>query len=292
MASNRFKLIYSSSDDTKPTQNTPLEELKEKGVPAIPEEDPVKVPKYCSHCGKQGEIYNGVIPVRGLKPYTWLLCVLAIVLIWAYVWWYAQNDGATSSWIINIGLIVSPIALSLCALLVMKKLASPHPGQAVICHDCHAAFPLSEAPKFTQGWDMNKFVLVLQGQDKKSRRRKAMAEKLAKKAGMSVTDMQSTLQRTTQDAPAVNASSSSVSTLEQQTQAACTSEARPDEARKVVSTTAVSDTEEFREGFTQEAPQELPQEAAQRELTPEEIGIAAAREAQKPNKNSMLGRLF
>lgn len=290
MASNRFKLIYSSSDDAKPTQNTPLEELKEKGVQTPPKEEPTVVtPKFCSHCGKEGEIYNGLIPVRGLKPYAWLLCVLFIALVWVYVWWYAQNDGATSSWIINIGLIVSPIALSLCALLVMRKLSAPHPGQAVICHDCCAAFPLSEAPRFTQGWDMDKFMLVLHGQDKKSRRRKAMAEKLAKKAGMSVSDMRenlvSTPQKSKQDAVQGIETDSSV-----EVEKNSPTETTDSGVQNASDTEGYAKTHETQNAS--DTHRTTPEESPTRALTPEEIGIAAAHEARKPNKNSMLGRLF
>lgn len=293
MASNRFKIIYSNSDDTKSTQYSRLEELKEKGVSAAPQEEPVvTTPKYCTHCGKEGEIYNGLIPVRGLKPYTWLLCTLFIVAVWVYVWWYAQHDGATSSWLINIGLVLSPIALSLCALIVMKKLSSPHPGQAVICHDCSAAYPLSDAPKFTQGWDMDKFMLVLHGQDKKSRRRKAMMEKLVKKAGLSSTDAR----RVMQQATAASAPAGSAATA---TSAATTPAPSPAPAAPAAPTAAA--VQAAAPATPSPAPAEVPvtattpvdpQPQPARELTPEEIGIAAAREAVKPNKNSLLGRIF
>lgn len=276
MASNRFKIIYSNSDETKSTQYSRLEELKEKGVQAVPQEEPtITTPKFCPHCGKEGEIYSGLIPVRGLKPYTWLLCTLFIVAVWVYVWWYAQNEGALSSWLINIGLVISPIALSLCALIVMKKLASPHLGQAVICHDCNAAHPLSEAPRFTQGWDMNKFMLALHGQDKKSRRRKAMMEKLVKKAGMSASEARSAVQK----ASAVSApASATVSTGTTSSAAAVSAlDSVP------ISATAAAATEE------PSAP--VAQQPA-RELTPEEVGIAAARADRTPNKNSLLGRIF
>lgn len=276
MASNRFKIIYSNSDETKSTQYSRLEELKEKGVQAVPQEEPtITTPKFCPHCGKEGEIYSGLIPVRGLKPYTWLLCTLFIVAVWVYVWWYAQNEGALSSWLINIGLVISPIALSLCALIVMKKLASPHLGQAVICHDCNAAYPLSEAPRFTQGWDMNKFMLALHGQDKKSRRRKAMMEKLVKKAGMSASEARSAVQK----ASAVSApASATVSTGTTSSAAAASAlDSVP------ISATAAAATEE------PSAP--VAQQPA-RELTPEEVGIAAARADRTPNKNSLLGRIF
>lgn len=279
MASNRFKIIYSNSDDTKPTQYTRLQELKEKGVQAAPQEERVvatsATPKFCPHCGKEGELYSGLIPVRGLKPYTWLLCTLFIVAVWVYVWWYTQNDGATSSWLINIGLVISPIALSLCALIVMKKLSSPHHGQAVICHDCKAAYALSDAPSFTQGWDMDKFMLVLQGQDKKSRRRKAMMEKLVKKAGLSSSQ--------------VSAATSAVATATAATAASAPPTPAPSAATvPVTSSPAVASAAVSEESVAPVASESQPV----RELTPEEIGIAAAREAQKPNKNSLLGRIF
>lgn len=280
MASNRFKIIYSNSDDTKPTQYTRLQELKEKGVQTTPQEETVAAtpatPKFCPHCGKEGELYSGLIPVRGLKPYTWLLCTLFIVAVWVYVWWYTQNDGATSSWLINIGLVISPIALSLCALIVMKKLSSPHHGQAVICHDCKAAYALSEAPSFTQGWDMDKFMLVLQGQDKKSRRRKAMMEKLVKKAGLSSSQVAAAK-------PAVAAATATTTTT--------AASATPTPASAVASAPATPSPAVAPAAVTEGST--TPVEAQPvRELTPEEIGIAAAREAQKPNKNSLLGRIF
>lgn len=277
MASNRFKIIYSNSDETKSTQYSRLEELKEKGAQAAPQEEPtITTPKFCPHCGKEGEIYSGLIPVRGLKPYTWLLCTLFIVVVWVYVWWYAQNEGALSSWIINIGLVISPIALSLCALIVMKKLASPHLGQAVICHDCNAAYPLSEAPQFTQGWDMDKFMLVLHGQDKKSRRRKAMMEKLVKKAGMSTSEARSVVQK----ASAVSVPASAAASTE------TTSSATAASALDPAPMTATADA-----AATEEPSAPVAQQPA-RELTPEEVGIAAARADRTPNKNSLLGRIF
>lgn len=277
MASNRFKIIYSNSDETKSTQYSRLEELKEKGVQAAPQEEPtITTPKFCPHCGKEGEIYSGLIPVRGLKPYTWLLCTLFIVVVWVYVWWYAQNEGALSSWIINIGLVISPIALSLCALIVMKKLSSPHLGQAVICHDCNAAYPLSEAPQFTQGWDMDKFMLVLHGQDKKSRRRKAMVEKLVKKAGLSSSEVRSV----TQKASAVSVPASAAASTE------TTSSATAASALDPAPMTATADA-----AATEEPSAPVAQQPA-RELTPEEVGIAAARADRTPNKNSLLGRIF
>lgn len=269
MASNRFRIIYSNSDEAESAQYSRLEELKEKGVQAVPQEEPtITTPKFCPHCGKEGEIYSGLIPVHGLKPYTWLLYTLFIVAVWVYVWWYAQNEGALSSWLINIGLVISPIALSLCALIVMKKLASPHLGQAVICHDCNAAYPLSEAPRFTQGWDMNKFMLILQGQDKKSRRRKAMMEKLVKKAGMSASEARSAVQKASATAATETTSSAA---------AASALDSVP------ITATAAAATEE------PSAP--VAQQPA-RELTPEEVGIAAARADRTPNKNSLLGRIF
>ena len=118
-------------------------------------------------------------------------------------------------------------------------------------------------------------MLVLHGQDKKSRRRKAMMEKLVKKAGMGASEARSAVQK----ASAVAAPASATAATETTSSAAAASAL---DSVPITATAAAA---------TEEPPVPVAQQPA-RELTPEEVGIAAARADRTPNKNSLLGRIF
>lgn len=101
-------------------------------------------------------------------------------------------------------------------------------------------------------------------------------EKLVKKAGMSTSEAQ---QCCTKSVCGLAAPASATAATETTSSAAAASAL---DSVPITATAAAA---------TEEPPVPVAQQPV-RELTPEEVGIAAARADRTPNKNSLLGRIF
>lgn len=182
MGKSRFKLVYSFDEEEGETRQEKIEAEIKRRLAEQKKQREQPPTKPCTQCSEEAMVYDGLVPVKGVKAYIWLLMFLFIAGVWAYAVWYFMQGSAQNSWILMIGLTITPIALTVGAILAVRLMRSPHQGIVVVCKQCNSAVPETEAPQFTTGWDLDK--LRYEIDHPKPPKRNKLMKKLAASSGM------------------------------------------------------------------------------------------------------------